>query len=51
MIYEIQKFGVTVQWTDRIEEAESAFRQTTPGGVKFYVMDRASGKKWLINTR
>lgn len=51
MIYEVQKFGQTVQWTNKIEEAESAFKQTSPGGVRFYIMDRSTGKKWLVKTQ
>lgn len=36
MIYEIQKFGVTLEWTQSLREAEDAFKDASNGGVVFY---------------
>lgn len=36
MIYEIQKFGVTLEWTQSLREAEDAFKDAAFGGVVFY---------------
>lgn len=36
MIYEIKKFGVTVEWTQSLRDAEEAFKDTSSGGVIFY---------------
>jgi hypothetical protein len=36
MIYEIQKWGVTLEWTRNLEEAETAFKKANWGGVVFY---------------
>lgn len=50
-IFEVQKNGVTVQWTDKIAEAQSAFAATTPGRVVMYEMDRSTGVKKAINSK
>lgn len=36
MIYEIKQFGVTLEWTQSLREAEEAFKDTSSGGVVFY---------------
>jgi len=36
MIYEIQKFGSTLEWTNVLREAEDAYKDAAFGGVKFY---------------
>ena len=36
MIYEIKQFGVTLQWTQDLREAEASFKDTSAGGVVFY---------------
>lgn len=45
MIYEIQKFGVTVEWTDVLKEAEDAYAKTSFGGV---VMYRIAGSEKIV---
>lgn len=36
MIYEIQKYGTTLEWTNILKEAEDAFKDAVSGGVVFY---------------
>ena len=36
MIYEVQKFGVTLEWTQSRREAEDAFKDAAFGGVVLY---------------
>jgi len=50
-IFEVQKNGVTVQWTDKIAEAQSAFAATTPGRVVMYEIDHATGNKKVVKTK
>lgn len=35
-IYEVQKWGTTLEWTDKIKTAEEAFKDTSKGGVVLY---------------
>lgn len=51
MIYEIQKYGVTVEWTNKLSEADSAYKDTGPGGVLMYKIDRATGIKTAIRAK
>lgn len=51
MIYEVKKFGVTIEYTRKISEAESAFNQAYPGGVEFLKLDTGTQKKSLVKTR
>ena len=36
MIYEVQKFGVTLEWTDSLRDAEDAYKDAAFGGVVMY---------------
>lgn len=38
VIYEVQKFGVTLEFDTKIQLAESVFRQASPGGVKMFIL-------------
>lgn len=40
-IYEIKKFGVTVEWTDNLKEAESSFKDVAPGECVMYKIQNA----------
>lgn len=35
-IYEVQKFGVTLEWDGDLRKAQDAFKQASPGEVVFY---------------
>lgn len=35
-IFEVQKYGTTLEWTDKLKVAEEAFKDTSKGGVVFY---------------
>lgn len=42
MIFEVKKFGVTLEWTKDIREAEGAFNKAAPGEVVMYKIDGAN---------
>lgn len=44
MIYEVQKNGVSLEWTNILKDAEDAFKDASPGDVVFYQITEA-GKK------
>jgi len=48
-IYEVQKFGVTLEWTDSLREAEDAFKDADKYGVKMYLIQNA--KKILLRVK
>lgn len=35
-IYEVQKFGVTIEWDGVFKKAQDAFKQASPGEVVMY---------------
>ncbi len=43
-IYEVQKFGVTLEW-DSFAKAEEAFKDASPGEVRMY---RITGTKKVL---
>lgn len=49
MIYEIQKFGITLEWTQDLHEAEAAFKDTAPGSVVMYQL--VGSKKTAIKVK
>lgn len=48
-IYEVQKFGVTLEWTTSLEEAEAAFKDTSNGEAKLYRI--VNSKKHLLRMK
>lgn len=50
-IFEVQKYGTTLEWESKISVAESAFNQASPGGVVLYKIDRGTGIKTPLKTR
>ena len=50
-IYEVQKFGVTIEWDKKIGVAESAFKSADPGGVVMYRLDASTSKKYFVKQR
>lgn len=50
VIYDVQKFGVTIEFDTRIQLAESAFRQAAPGEVKMYAL-YPNGRKVILKTK
>jgi hypothetical protein len=48
MLYEIQKFGVTVEWTQDLREAEESYKETQAGGVVFYRIEGSKKKVYRI---
>lgn len=49
-IYEVQKFGVTVEFTSRFSHAETAFKWVSPGNVVMYSID-ITGKKYPMKSK
>lgn len=49
MIYEVKKFGVTIQWTPDLREAEEAFKEAGPGEVFLYKI--VGAKKTAIQAK
>ena len=50
-IYEVRKFGTTIEWTNKFKEAEAAFNGASRDGVELLQMDRDTGKKFIIRSR
>lgn len=50
-IFDVQKYGVTIQLTEKVSEADSAFKLANPGGVVFYEIDHATGNKKVVKTK
>ena len=50
VIYDVQKFGVTIEFDPKIQLAESAFRQASPGEGKMYAL-YPNGQKVLLKTK
>jgi hypothetical protein len=50
-IYEVQQFGKTVEWTDKISEAEAAWKNTaeTNGSTVFY--KKLNGRKFEVKRK
>lgn len=48
-IYEVQRFGVTLEWTDSFTEAEAAFKDAYAGECKLYKI--AGSKKILLRMK
>ena len=50
-IYEVQKFGVTLEYSNDIKHAESAFNQASPEGVVMYRLDQGTQTKTVIRRK
>lgn len=50
-IYEVQKFGVTLEFDRDFRKADSAYHAASPGGVKLYKLDTSTGNKSLIRVK
>jgi hypothetical protein len=50
-IFEVQKFGCTIEFDKDYKKVESAFNGTSPGGVVFYKLDPATSKKSVLAKR
>lgn len=48
-IYEVQKFGVTLEWSDSLRDAEDAFKEAANYGVSMYLIQ--AGKKVLLKSK
>lgn len=44
-IYEVKRYGVTLEWTDSFRDAEDAFKEAGTGGCKLY---RIVGSKKIL---
>lgn len=50
-MYDVQKFGVTIEWDTDVRKAESAFNQASPGGVIMYRMEPGSSVKKAVRRK
>jgi hypothetical protein len=50
-VFEVQKYGTTLEWSSKITEADSAFNQASPGGVAMYKIDLGTSKKTELKRR
>lgn len=50
-IFEVQKYGTTLEYDTNYNLADSAFRQASPGGVVMYKIDPATQTKAAIKVR
>jgi hypothetical protein len=50
-IFEVQKFGVTIEFDTQFGRVESAFNSASPGGVVMYKLDQASSRKAILKRR
>lgn len=48
-IYEVQKFGTTVEWDGNFKKAQEAFKQTSPGEVVMYKI--VGSNKYVIDKK
>ena len=48
-IYEVKRFGVTLEWTDSFRDAEDAFKEAGTGGCMLYKI--VGSKKILLRTK
>lgn len=51
MIYEVQKYGVTIEFDKNYKIAESAFLAAAPGGVVLMKLDRGTSQKTVVRSR
>jgi hypothetical protein len=51
MVYEVKAGGYSIEWTNDMKAAMSAFNQSSVRDVKMYRLDRSTGKKYLIQER
>lgn len=51
IIYEVQKYGVTLEWENNYKKAESAFVEASPGGVVLLKLDRGTATKSVLRRR
>lgn len=51
IVWEVQKFGTTIEWDKKVGVAESAFNSADPNGVVMYRIDTATGKKYFVKQR
>lgn len=50
-IYEVKKFGTTLEWDIDVRKAESAFNNAEPGEVVMYRMEPGSSVKKAIRRK
>lgn len=50
-IYEVQKYGRTIEWDFSFKKAEEAFKECVPGGVKMYRLSQITGTKAVIQQK
>lgn len=50
-LFDVQKYGVTIQLTEKVSEADSAFKLANPGGVVFYEVCHSTGVKKIVKTK
>ena len=50
-IFEVQKYGTTIEWTRKLTEAESAFNAASPGGVTLMQIDTGTANKVILKRR
>lgn len=50
-IYEVQKYGVTIEFDRDYRKAEGAFAGASVGGVKLYKLDTSTCIKTLIRVK
>lgn len=49
--YEVQKYGVTLEFDRDVRKADSAFAHASPGGVKMYRLDPSTSIKTLVRVK
>ena len=50
-IYEVQKFGVTLEFDKDFRVADAAYKTATPGGVRLFKLDTSTGNKTVISSK
>lgn len=50
-LFDVQKYGVSIQYTEKVSEADSAFKLANPGGVVFYEIDHSTGNKYVVKSK
>jgi hypothetical protein len=50
-LYEVQKYGTTLEIDYDIRRVDSAFAHASPGGVKMYRIEVGSSTKTLIRVK
>lgn len=51
MLFEVQKYGVTLDIDKKFKQVESAFLGAQPGGVVLYKLDPSTCKKVVLRKR